>query len=363
MHRYLRFANTIRKKNKGSARPPRPGEAPLGASAQRPARHWGRHTAAPDALARHWARRPAQRLASHWGPHAAAPDALKTGHWKQTCTDFYVLRTQYERKIKARRVRQGQARRLSARRPAQRPASHWGRHAAAPDALKTGHCKQTCTEFNVLQTQYERQIKARLHRQGQATRLSAHRPAQRAASRWGRHTAAPDALKTGHCKQTFTTFKVLPTQYDTEKENRRLRQGQATRLSAHRPAQRAASRWGRHTAAPNALKTGHCKQTFTTFKVLPTQYDTEKENRRLRQGQATRLSAHRPAQRAASRWGRHTAAPDALKTGRCKQTFTHFNVLPTQYDREKKDRRLCQGQATRLSAHRPAQRAAARKHS
>ena len=326
MHRYLRFANTIRKKNKGSARPPRPGEAPLGAS-------------------------PGPASGKALGAVHCRPDALKTGHWKQTCTHFYVLRTQYERKIKARRVRRGQARR------------HWGRHAAAPDALKTGHCKQTCTEFNVLQAQYERQIKARLHRQGQATRLLAHRPAQRAASRWGRHTAAPNALKTGHCKQTFTTFKVLPTQYDTEKEDRRLRQGQATRLSAHRPAQRAASRWGRHTAAPDALKTEHCKQTFTTFKVLPTQYDTEKENRRLRQGQATRLSAHRPAQRVASRWGRHTAAPDALKTGRCKQTFTHFNVMPTQYDREKKDRRLCQGQATRLSAHRPAQRAAARKHS
>ena len=56
----------------------------------------------------------------------------------------------------------------------------------------------------------------------------------------------------------------------------------------------------------------------------------------LRQGQATRLSARRPAQRPATDWGRHTAGPDALKTGRCKQTFTHFNVLPTQYDREKR---------------------------
>ena len=56
----------------------------------------------------------------------------------------------------------------------------------------------------------------------------------------------------------------------------------------------------------------------------------------LRQGQAMRVLARRPAQRPASHWGRHTAAPDALKTGRCKQTFTHFNVLPTQYDREKR---------------------------
>ena len=56
----------------------------------------------------------------------------------------------------------------------------------------------------------------------------------------------------------------------------------------------------------------------------------------LRQGQATRLSARCPAQRPATNWGRHTASPDALKTGRCKQTFTHFNVVPIQYSREKR---------------------------
>ena len=50
----------------------------------------------------------------------------------------------------------------------------------------------------------------------------------------------------------------------------------------------------------------------------------------------TRLLARRPAQRPARHWGRHTAAPNALKTGHCKQTFTHFNVVPTQYDREKR---------------------------
>ena len=125
-----------------------------------------------------------------------------------------------------------------------------------------------------------------------------------------------------------------------------LRQGQATRLSVRRPAQRPATNWGRHTAAPNALKIGHCKQKFTEFNVLATQYDREKENRRpkqdrklhsgLRQGQVTRLSARRPVQRPATDWGRHTAGPDALKTGRCKQTFTDFNVLPTQYDRERR---------------------------
>ena len=82
----------------------------------------------------------------------------------------------------------------------------------------------------------------------------------------------------------------------------------------------------------------------------------------LRQGQATRLSARHPAQRPATDWGQHTTAPDALKTGRCEQTFIDLNVLPTQYDREKKNRRLRQGQATRLSAHRPVQRATARKN-
>ena len=62
----------------------------------------------------------------------------------------------------------------------------------------------------------------------------------------------------------------------------------------------------------------------------------EKLHSSLRQGQATRLSARRPAQRPARHRGQHTAAPNALKTRRCKQTFTHFNVLPTQYDREKR---------------------------
>ena len=189
---------------------------------------------------------------------------------------FKVLPTQYDREKENRRLRQGQTTRLSARRPAQRPARHRGRHIAAPNALKTGRCKQTCTDFNVLPTQYDTGKKDRRLRQGQATRLSARRPAQRPARHRGRHTAAPDALKTGHCKQKFTAFNVLPTQYDREKKIWRLCQGQATRLSARRPAQRPARHQGWHTAAPNALKTGHCKQTCTDFKVLPTQYDREK---------------------------------------------------------------------------------------
>ena len=173
-------------------------------------------------------------------------------------------------------------------------------------------------------------------RQGQATRLSARRPAQRPATEWGRHTAAPNALKTGHFKETFTECHNLPTRYDTKKMQWPLRQGQATRLSAHRPAQRAATRWGRDTSTPDALKTAHFKKTLTDFNILPTRYGPKILHWRLRQGQATRLSARRPAQHPATDWGRHTAAPNALKTGHSKQTFTEFNVLPTQYDTEKR---------------------------
>ena len=252
--------------------------------------------------------------------------------------------------------------RLSAHRPAQRPATDWGWHTTTPDALKTGRCKQTFTNFNVLPTQYNREKMNRRLCKGQATRLSARRPAQRPARHRGWHTAAPDALKTGHCKQKFTEFNVLATQYDREKENRRLCQGQTTRLSARRLAQRPATDWGRHTTGPDALKTGRCKQTFTDFNVLPTQYDTEKKIRRLRQGQAMHLSARRPAQRPARHRGWHTVTFNALKTGHCKQTFIDFNVLPTQYDTEKKNRRLRQGHAMRLSAHHPAQRATTRKN-
>ena len=89
---------------------------------------------------------------------------------------------------------------------------------------------------------------------------SARRPTQRPASHWGRHTASPDVLKTGRCKQTFTDFNVLPTQDDREKKIQRLRQGQATRLSARRPAQHPARHRGRHTTAPDALKTAHFKK-------------------------------------------------------------------------------------------------------
>ena len=83
-------------------------------------------------------------------------------------------------------------------------------------------------------------------------------------------------MKTTHFKKTLTDFNILPTRYDTKNLHWRLRQGQATRLSACYPAQRLSSDWGRQFASPNALKTGHSKQTFPDFNVLPTRYDTKK---------------------------------------------------------------------------------------
>ena len=153
-------------------------------------------------------------------------------------------------------------------------------------------------------------------RQGQATRLLARSPVQRPATDWGRHTAAPDALKIGHCKQTFTDFNVLPTQYDREKENRRLRQGQAMRFSARYPAQCPASHWGRHTAGPDALKTGHSKEKFTEFNVVATQYNTEKW-----------IGASAKARRRAFR---HIALPSVWRQGKTLHLFKHLNksLLP-----------------------------------
>ena len=70
-------------------------------------------------------------------------------------------------------------------------------------------------------------------------------------------------------------FPHTANQKQGRKMHSSLYQGQAMRLSARCPAQRPATDWGRHTAAPNALKTGHFKQTFTDFNILPTRYDTK----------------------------------------------------------------------------------------
>ena len=65
----------------------------------------------------------------------------------------------------------------------------------------------------------------------------------------GRHTTAPDALKTAHLKQTLTDFINLPTRHGTKILHTCRPQGQATRHWARRPAQRPARHWGQQTAA------------------------------------------------------------------------------------------------------------------
>ena len=71
-------------------------------------------------------------------------------------------------------------------------------------------------------------------------------------------------------------FPHTANQKQERKIHSSLCQGQAMRFLVHRPAQRPATDWGRHTAAPNALKTGHFKQTFTDLDILPTRNDTKK---------------------------------------------------------------------------------------
>ena len=194
--------------------------------------------------------------------------------------------------------------------------------------------------------------------QGQPTCLSARRPAQRLATDWGRHTAAPDALKTGNFKQTFTESNILLTRNDTKKIAVVPPPWLGDAPFGALPGPVRSYSVGAGHFRPRCIENRAFQKTLTDFNILPTRYGIKFLHWRLCQGQATRHSARRPAQRPARHWGRHTATPNALKTGRCKQTFTHFNVLPTQYDKEKKNRRLCQGQATRLLARQLAQRPA-----
>ena len=167
-------------------------------------------------------------------------------------------------------------------------------------------------------------------------RLSARRPAQRPATDWGRHIAAPDALKTGHFKQTFTESNILPTRNDTQKIAVAPPPWPGDAPFGASPGPARSYSVGAGHFRPRCIENRAFQKTLTDFNIFPTQYGTKILHWCLRQGQATRHSARRLAHRPARHWGRHTAAPNALKTGRCKQTFTDFNVLPTQYDREKK---------------------------
>ena len=173
-------------------------------------------------------------------------------------------------------------------------------------------------------------------RQGQATHLLARRPAQRPATDWGRHTPTPDALKTGHFKQTFTKSNILPTQNDTKKIAVAPPPWPGDAPFGISPGPVRSYSVGAGHFHPRCIENCAFQKTLTDFNILPTRYGTKILHWRLRQGQAMRHSARRLAQRPARHRGRHTATPDALKTRRCKQTFTHFNILPTQYNREKR---------------------------
>ena len=232
-------------------------------------------------------------------------------------------------------LRQGQATRLSVRRPAQRPATDWGRHTATPDALETGHFKQTFTESSIFPTQNDTKKIAVAPPTWPGNTPFGASPGPAHSYSVGAGHFRPRCIENLAFQKTLTDFNIFPTRYGTKILHWRLQQGQAMRHSARRPTQRPASHWGRYTAGPDVLKTGRCKQTFIDFNVLPTQDDREKKIWCLCQGQAMCLSAHHPAQRPARQRGRHITAPDALKTGHCKQTFTDFNVLPTQYDTKK----------------------------
>ena len=129
------------------------------------------------------------------GPASGKP--LGAAHCHPRCIENWALQAKIHRiyrfgntirqRKKIRRLRQGQATRLSVRRPAQRPASHWGRHTAAPDALKTGHCKQKFTEFIVLATQYDRE--KRLNASAKARRRAFRRIARPSVRRQGNNVS------------------------------------------------------------------------------------------------------------------------------------------------------------------------------
>ena len=112
----------------------------------------------------------------------------------------HMMRPKQDRKLHSG-LCQGQETRLSARRLAQRPATDWGRHTAALDALKTGHFKQTFTESNICQHEMiaKKNAVAPLPRPGDAPFGAL--PGRARSYSVGVDTSAPDALKTAHFKK------------------------------------------------------------------------------------------------------------------------------------------------------------------
>ena len=197
--------------------------------------------------------------------------------------------------------------RLSARCPAQRPATDWGQHTAAPDALKTRHFKQTFAKSNILPTRNDSQKNAvaPLPRPGDAPFGASSRLAHNHSLGAGHFR--PQCIENRAFQKTLTDFNILPTRYGTKILHWRLHRGQSTCYSTRRPAQRPASDWGRRTAAPNALKTGHSKQTFTNFNILLTEYGTER-----RIGASTK-ARRRAFQRSARQFGGGETLPSPMQ--------------------------------------------------
>ena len=151
--------------------------------------------------------------------------------------------------------------------------------------------------------------------QGQATRLSARRPAQHSATDWGWHTATRDALKTGHFKQTFKESSILPTRNDTKKIAVAPPPWPGDAPFSASPGPACSYSVGAGHFHPQCIENCAFQKILTDFNILPKRYGTKSLHWRLRQGQTMRHSARRPTQRPASHWERHTTGPDALKTG------------------------------------------------
>ena len=80
---------------------------------------------------------------------------------------------------------------------------------------------------------------------------------------------------------------------------------------------------------PQCIENQVAKANLRGFSHPANMIRRRKMHKQLRQGQAMRLSLHRPVQRATTWWGQDTSTPDALKTMHFKQTFTYFHTLAT----------------------------------
>ena len=118
----------------------------------------------------------------------------------------------------------------------------------------------------------------------QASAKARRRAFRRPATDWGRHTAAPDALKTGHFKQTFTESSILPTRNDTKKIAVAPPPwlGDAPFSASPDPARSYSVGVGHFR--PQCIENCAFQKTLTDFNILPTRYGTKILHWRLQQG-------------------------------------------------------------------------------